>query len=178
MMDDKTWQEQGLAHYRAGAYAEAIEAFAKARAVYEAAGDLGSAAEMLNNQGVAHRMLGEWNEAEAAFLAAQALFARLGDDSRRAQAAANLGMLANARGQTKQAVAYFEEAVAAFRAQGDCIQESDTRRALSAVYLKQRRWLDALAAYSAALDCAPRLSLGQRFLRWLFRLPLRLLGGG
>jgi tetratricopeptide (TPR) repeat protein len=177
-MDDKTWQEQGLAHYRAGAYAEAIEAFANAKAAYEAAGDQGNAAEMLNNQGVAYRMLRQWDKAEAAFLEAQVLFARLGDDSRRAQATANLGMLAHTRGQTKQAAAFFEEAIAAFQTLGDRVRESDTRRALSKAYLKQRRWPDALAAYSAALDCAPRLSLGQRFLRWLFRLPLRLLGGG
>lgn len=177
MVNDETWQEQGLAHYQAGAYAEAIEAFANAKIAYQEAGDEGSAAEMLNNQAVAHRMLGQWDEAEAAFLEAQTLFARLGDDSRRAQTTANLGMLASARGRAKEAAAFLEEAVAAFRALGDLVQQSDTLRVLSMAYLKQRRWLDALTAYSAALDCAPRLSLGQRFLRWLFRLPLRLLGG-
>ena len=123
-------------------------------------------------------MLGEWEAAEAAFAEAQALFARLGDSIRQAQATANLAMLAAARRQTEQAVAHFEEAIATFQAQGDHVRESDTRRALSAAYLKQRRWLAALVAYSAALDCLPRLSLGQRFLRWLFRVPLRLLGAG
>lgn len=176
-MNGREWQEQGLAHYQAGAYAEASDAFSNARAAYEEAGDQGSAAEVLNNQGVVCRILGEWDKAEAAFTGAQALFARLGDHSRRAQATANLGMLASAKGRTKRAIAYLEEAIAAFEAQGDHIRESDTRRTLSAVYLKQRRWLDVLAAYSAALDCLPRLSLGQRFLRWLFRFPLRLLGG-
>lgn len=178
MIDGKMWQEQGLAHYQAGAYAEAIEAFVNARAAYEEADDQGSATEMINNQGAVYLKMGEWDKAKAAFTESQALFARLGDSSRQAQATANLGMLANARGQTKQTIVYFEEAIAAFQAQGDRIRESDTRRALSAAYLKQRRWLDALTAYSAALDCLPRLSLGQRFLRWLFRLPLRLLGGG
>lgn len=177
-MDGREWQEQGLAYYQTGAYPEAIEAFARAKAVYEETGDQESAAEMVNNQGVAYRMLREWNKAEVAFTEAQDLFACLGDKGRRAQATANLGMLAEAQGQVSQAVACFEEAAAAFRTQGDRVRESDTRRALSAAYLKQRRWLNALAAYSAALDCQPRLSLGQRFLRWLFQLPLRMLGGG
>ncbi len=177
MMDAKTWQEQGLAHYQAGAYAEAIDAFANAKAAYKEAGDHGSAAEMINNQGVVYRMLGEWDKAEAAFTQAQAEFTHLGDHSRQAQAAANLGMLANATGQPEQAVVYFQEAIAAFQTQGDHIRESDTRRALSIAFFKQRHWLAALTAYSAALDCLPRLSLGQRFLRWLFSIPLRLLGG-
>jgi tetratricopeptide (TPR) repeat protein len=176
-MDGKTWQERGLAHYQAGAYQEAVEAFAQAKAAYQQAGDQGNAAEMLNNQGVAYRMLRRWDDAQAAFEEAQTLFAAVGDENRRAQATANLGMLAQSRGQTRQAATYLEQAADVFRAQGDRLRESDVRRAQSAVYLKQRRWLDALAAYSAALDCAPRLSLGQRFLRWLFRLPLRLLAG-
>lgn len=178
MINGQEWQDQGLAHYQAGAYAEAVKAFANAQAAYEQAGDAGNAAEMLNNQGVTHRMLGEWDKAAAAFAEARAQFARLGDRGRQAQATANLGMLASARGQAKQAAAYLEEAVTAFRAQRDPVRESDAMRALSLAYFKQRRWLAALAAYSAALDCAPRLSLGQRFLRWLFHLPLRLLGGG
>ena len=96
-MDGKKWQEQGVAHYQAGAYAEAIDAFVNARAAYEKASEQGSAAEMLNNQGVVYRMLGEWEKAEAAFTQAQALFAHLGDSRRQAQATANLGMLAAAR---------------------------------------------------------------------------------
>jgi len=177
-MDGQTWQDQGLTHYQAGAYDQAIDAFANAQAAYEQAGNPESAAEMLNNQGVAYRMLQEWNKAETAFTEARERFIHQGDRGRQAQAATNLGMLANARGKSKEAVAYFEEAIAAFQTQRDRVRESDTWRVLSLAYFKQRRLLDALSAYSAALDCAPRLSLGQRFLRWLFRLPLRLLGGG
>jgi len=175
MMDGQKWQDQGVAHYQAGAYAEAIDAFINARAMYEKAGDQGSAAEVLNNQGVIYRMLGQLEEAEAAFTEARTLFARLGDTGRQAQATANLGMLAVARGKTEPAIVFFREAIAAFQTQGDRIRESDTWRTLSAAYLRKRRWLDALAAYSAALDCLPRLSLGQRFLRWLFRVPLYLI---
>lgn len=175
-MDGKEWQDRGLAHYRAGAYAKAIEAFAHAQAAYEQADDWASAAEVLNNQGVVYRMLQQWDKAKVAFTEARTRFAQLGDHSRQAQATSNLGMLANARGQPKEAVSYFDEAISAFREQGDRPRESDTWRALSLAHFKQRHWLDALAAYSMALDCAPRLSLGQRFLRWLFRIPLKLLG--
>ena len=177
-MDGEKWQEAGETHYQAGAYAEAIESFANARIAYEETGDQESAAEMLNNQGVAYLMLHKWDKAETAFLEARGSFERLGDLCRQAQATANLGMLANLRGQTKQAVTYFEEAIAAFQSQGDRVRESDTWRALSKAFLKQLLWLDAVAAYSEALDCLPRLSPGQRLLRWLFRLPLRLLGRG
>jgi len=177
-MDGEKWREAGEAHYQAGAYAEAVESFANARIAYEEAVDLEGVAEMLNNQGVAYRMLHKWDKAETAFLEARGSFARLQDLGRQAQATANLGMLANSRGQTKQAIAYFKEAIAAFQSQGDRVRESDTWRALSKVFLRQRLWLEAVAAYSAALDSLPRLSLGQRLLHWLFRLPLRFLGGG
>jgi tetratricopeptide (TPR) repeat protein len=176
-MDGKEWQDQGLVHYQTGAYAEAVKAFAHAHAAYEQAGEPGKAAEMLNNQGGVYRMLQEWAKAKKAFLEARAQFMHLGDHGRQAQVTANLGILANAQGQSKEAVVYFEEAIAAFQAQGDRIRQSDTWRALSLAYFKQWRLLDALSAYSAALDCKPRLSLGQRFLRWLFRLPIRSLGG-
>lgn len=176
-MDGQEWQDRALARYRDGAYVEALEAFARAQAAYEQAGDPTSAAEMLNNQGVTHRMRGEWSKAEAAFMEARERFVQLGDGNRGAQATTNLGMVASAQGQAKRAEAYLKEAIAAFQEQGDRVRESDAWRVLSMVYFKQWRWLNALAVYSSALDCAPRLSLGQRFLRWLFRLPLRLLGG-
>ena len=177
-MDGDKWKEAGEAHYRTGAYAEALEAFANARTAYDEAGDQASAAEILSNQGVVYRMLRQWNKAEKAFLEARDAFAHLGDTGRQAQATANLGMLANSKGWTKQAISYLEVAIAAFQAQGDGVRASDTWRALSRMYLKQGRWLDAVMAYSSALDCLPSLSLGQRFLRWLFRIPLRLLGAG
>ena len=176
-MDAKAWQKQGLAHYEAGAYIKAIDAFAEARTAYEEIGDSANAAEMLNNQGVAYRMLQKWSKAEESFAAAREQFKHLGDSGRAAQAVANMGMLCNARGKIKQAQAYLEEATSLFAAQGDRQRESDTRRALSLAFFRQRRFMDALAAYSAALDCAPRLSLGQRLLRRLFALPLRLLAG-
>ena len=176
-MDAEKWKETGEARFRTGVYAEAVEAFANARTAYEQVGDQASAAEMLNNQGVVYRVLRQWDKSETAFLEARDSFTRLGDADRRAQVTANLGVLADSRGQTKQAIAYLEEAIAAFQAQRDGVRESDTWRVLSRIFLKQRRWLDAVTAYSSALDCLPRPSLGQRLLRWLFRLPLRVLGG-
>jgi len=177
-MDDQALKDKGEALFRAGAYAEAVDAFDEARTAFQEAGDGVSAAEMLNNQGVAHRMLRQWDQAETAFREARDSFVRLGDRGRQAQATANLGMLADHRGQTQQAIAHFQEAIVAFQSQRDHAHESDTWRALSRAFFKQRRWLDALTAYHSALDCLPRLSLGQRILRWLFGLPLRLLGGG
>jgi tetratricopeptide (TPR) repeat protein len=176
-MDGQGWKDKGEAYYRSGAYAEAIDAFVQAGVAYQETGDQVSAAEMLNNQGAAHRMLRQWDEAETAFLKARDAFARLGNPDRQAQATANLGMLASLQGRTKKATAYLKEAIAAFQSQGDRLRESDSWRALSKVFFKERRWLDALATYSSALNCLPHPSLGQRLLRWLFGLPLRLLGG-
>ena len=87
------------------------------------------------------------------------------------------GKASSRRTGIAEAQAYLEEATSLFAAQGDRQRESDTRRALSLAFFRQWRFMDALAAYSAALDCAPRLSLGQRLLRRLFALPLRLLAG-
>jgi len=176
-VDADEWKKQALAHYRAGAYAQASETFVAAGAAYTQAGDRIAAAEMLNNQGVAHRMLRQWDRAEAAFLQARRQFETLNEANQQAQATANLGMLALARGQARQAITFLDEAIALFQTTDDPQRESEARRTLSLAHFKQRHLLDALAAYSAALDCAPHLTLGQRFLRWLLALPARLLGG-
>jgi tetratricopeptide (TPR) repeat protein len=176
MADPRALHEEGLRHYQAGRYDEAAACFAAARDLFAATGDALAAAEMKNDLGVVYRAQHRWDEAATAFTTAQRDFEQLGDRTGAGQALGNLGSLYFARGQLNRAASYLQQAITNLRQAGEHELESDTLRLLSSVRLRQRRWLEALVIYEAALTCLPRPSLGQRSLLYLLRFLLRLSG--
>ncbi|MCR4407666.1 MAG: tetratricopeptide repeat protein [Anaerolineae bacterium] len=172
--DPHILRDEGMQHYRVGKYDEAAACFVAARDLFAAAGNSLAAAEMQNDLGVAYRAQHRWDEAAAAFTAAQEDFERLGDQARAGQVLGNLGSLYLAQGRLDQAASHLSRAAILLHQTGERQLEGDTRRLLSAVRFRQRRWLEALVVYEAALTCYPRLSLGRRLLlrlvRWLVRL--------
>jgi len=178
MADPNALHEEGLRHYQAGRYDDAAAWFDAACDLFAARGDTLAAAEMKNDLGVVYRAQHRWDEATAAFAAAQRDFEQLGDRAREGQALGNLGSLYLARGQLDQAASYLGRAAVRLQQAGEHQLESDTRRLLSSVRLRQRRWLEALVIYEASLTCLPRLPLGRRFLLYFLRFLLRLSGIG
>ncbi|MBC7251466.1 MAG: tetratricopeptide repeat protein [Anaerolineae bacterium] len=178
MTDPHALHAEGLRHYHAGKYDEAAACFAAARDLFAVAGDALAAAEMRNDLGVVYRAQQRWEEAEAAFTKAQQKFAELGDKGREGQALGNLGSLYFARGQLDKAASSLALAAECLQEAGEHELESHTRRLLSQVFLRQRRWLEALFAYEKALACLPHPSLGRRLLLFLLRFLLRLAGTG
>jgi tetratricopeptide (TPR) repeat protein len=173
--EGQTWREEGLRHYRQGALDEAIACLVKAHSFYIEKGDQRGAAEALNNLGVIYCQQERWSEATETLKKAHQTFLALEDADGQAQALGNLGSLYRAGGQLEKAAQYLKEACTLFHRLGDSQAESITWRALSAVRLRQRRWLEAILAYDSGLICLKRLSLGQRLLHLLLRLPSRLL---
>jgi len=178
MTDPRALHDEGVRHYQAGRYDEAAARFVTARDLFAAVGDTLAAAEIQNDLGVVYRAQHRWDEAVEAFTTAQQDFERLEDRARQGQALGNLGSLYFARGQLDQAASFLTRAATLLQKAGERRLEGDTRRLLSNVRLRQRRWLEALVIYEAALTCLPRLSLGQRLLLRLVRLLVRLAGVG
>ena len=171
-------KNQGLEHYRAGRFEDAIAAFLQAQQAFLAESNVQQAAESANDRGVAARQAARFDEAEAAFADARRLFAESGDQTAQGQVVGNLGALAESRDQNDQAASFYREAIALFEAAGAADLEAETWRALSRLRMKQGQWFAALGAYDAGLTGVKHLTLTQQMLRRLLKTSRRLLGGG
>jgi tetratricopeptide (TPR) repeat protein len=177
MSQAHTLHLKGVQHFHAAEYEEAIEALQAARQLYQDAGERQNVAEVLNDLGVVCRKKGDLPQAAQSLHQARAIFAELGARKFEAQALGNLGNLHQAGGEMEQAATLYKEAATLFQDANEPQLAFETWRALSRLRMGQGRWLAALAAYDTGLSCLPRLSLGQRILRWLLQLPLKLAGG-
>lgn len=177
MTEPQVLKEEGLRHYRQGAFGEAIACFVEAHSLYLKKEDQHGAAEVLNNLGVIYYQQGRWAEAAEALEKAHQAFVVMKDEEGRAQALGNLGSLYRASGQLEKAARHFKDALPLFHQLGDSQAESVTWRALSTVRLRQKKWLEAVLAYDSSLTCLKRLSLGQRLLHSLLGWLLHLLSG-
>jgi tetratricopeptide (TPR) repeat protein len=173
--EPQTLREEGLRYYRQGVLDKAIACFVEAHSLCIEKGDQHGAAEVLNNLGVIYCQQERWSEAAEALEEGHQAFIAMGDEDGQAQTLGNLGSLYTASGQLEKAAKHFKDALTLFNWLGDSQAESATWHALSAVRLRQRRWLEAILAYDSSLTCRKRLSLGQRLLHLLLGLPLRLL---
>lgn len=179
MQPDETQSriDEGRLYYRQGEYDQALSTL---RAAYEQCknqGDLRRMAEITNDLGVIHTVLNQWTEAEKHLNEAHSMFTNLQDYSGEAQALGNLGSMFRARGDLQQAAANLQLAADKFHLMGDNERRAMTLKVLSMVRLRQLRFLQALAAYDAALACDPKPSAWVRFLRRLFSLPLKMITG-
>jgi hypothetical protein len=82
-----------------------------------------------------------------------------------------------AKGDLKEAAANLQLSVDRFHLVGDNERRAMTLKVLSMVRMSQFRFLQALAAYDAALACEASPSAWKRFLKKLIAIPLRLLAG-
>jgi tetratricopeptide (TPR) repeat protein len=170
-------KEEGKRLFHEGLYEEATAAFGQAQEMFEAEGNEGEAAEMVNNLGVIHRMQGRWDEAIAALEKARAAFVRLGDRNREAQTLGNLGGLYATRGERDRAKECLRQAADIFAQSGETQLQGETLLALGVQMWKTGDRSGGLATYEAGLHALQRLTAGQKALRGLLSLRTRLLGG-
>lgn len=167
--------EQGRQLYREGDLEEALTVLRQAHERFKEAGDQGGTAETANDIGVLYTVLRRYKEAESWLHDAQRLFVNLQDIDGEAQTLGNLGSMYQSQGDHQQAAAYLQQAADRFHLVGDDERRSATLRVLSMVRLRQFRFLQALAAFDAALACHPRPTAFHRLLRRLFAIPQRLI---
>lgn len=163
--------------YKLQRWAEAADGFAAAGAAHAAAGDELKAAEMGNNACVAFIRAGDPKQALRVVNGTAETFERLGDSKRAAQALGNLASALEASGQIEEAQRAYTGAAQRFKDLGEEDARADTLKALSQMQLKRGRAIDALASMQQGLEGGRKLSLRERFLRWLARIPMRILGG-
>lgn len=174
--DAGTSERQSLEAFRSGRFDEAAAGFEAARHAYGAAGEPIKQAEMANNQSVALLQAGRPRAALEAVQGTPEALVKLGDEARAAQAFGNLAAALEACGDFARAEPAYREAADRFEMLGDVDNRALTLKALSQLQLRRGHPMQALGSMQAGLSEAPRLSLGQRFLRWLISLTGKLLG--
>jgi tetratricopeptide (TPR) repeat protein len=168
--------ERAHSDYRAGEFDRAAQGFSAASDHYQASGDPLHAAEMKNNLCVCLLQLDRADEALSVVRETPLIFHNANDMLQKARALGNRAMAKAALGQADEAESDYRSAADIFRNLG---QEEDlqyTMQALSRIQLQQGRPMEALNAMQSVLDGKGRPSLRDRFLSWLFKFPMRLLG--
>lgn len=170
-------EASALDAYRAESWHQAAEGFMQAASAYQATLNHEKWAEMRNNACVAYLQDGDGEAALSAVEDTAQIFMDEGDQRRAAQAHGNRAAALEACGRLQEAEAAYREAAEGMRQAGDQEARSDTLKALAQLQLKRGRAMDAVASMGQELETRRRPSLGQRLLRWLTRLAMRLLGG-
>ena len=167
---------EALDAYQRGAYEDAVHGFTAARRKFLDRGDEINAAEAANNLSVVLLQMDQPHEALEAVQGTPEIFRNTGNQQMDAMALGNLAAALEATGEVRQAEECYLQAL-------ECLGESDDQetrsyilQALSRLQLRGGKPFDALTSMQGALDSQPRLSLRDRILRKLFKLPGRLLG--
>jgi tetratricopeptide (TPR) repeat protein len=156
--DPRPYVDAAKAAYQAKEYPSAASAFATAAELYLHGGDQAAAAEMANNQSVALLQAGD---AQGAFRCANgtdAIFAEIGDTGRQAIAIGNQAAALEQLGDLKKAEQLYTRCADLFKLSGDLEKRKITLQTISALQLKQRHQLEAMASMNSALQLEEHLS--------------------
>ena len=167
---------RGQNMFRSGKYSEAAMLFQEAsRAFLENGNDL-MAAEAANNSSVAFLKNGDPVEALAAALGTELVFATAGDKYRQALALGNQAAAHEALGNYKEAIVGYQRSSELLKKDEHPETRAYVLQSLSALQMRMGNQVDAIVSMTAALENKPEISLKERVLKKLLRLPFRMLG--
>lgn len=172
-MDPEDLAREATRTYRAGDYNQALKVFSEARHLFHTSGLPLRAAEMDNNLCVCLLELDRAQEALTAVKETPNIFHNEGNLLLEAQALGNRAMAKAVLSQLSEAEADYHTAAELFREIDHHEGLQYTMQALSKIQLQQGRPMEALDAMQSVLNTKTRPSLRDRFLSWLFKLPLR-----
>lgn len=163
--------EEGKRLYRGGEYASAAAAYARAAGAYEREGDLSRAAEMRSNQSVALLQAGAYEQAWEIVQGIDRFFADVGDIERQAIALSNQGAVLEELGRKEEAAERYRRAGALFREIGQDEKARQVMQALSALQLRSRDAMGAIASMVEGLESLENPTLFQRILKAILKIP-------
>lgn len=167
--------QEGSAAYQSGRFAEAAQFFEQAARGYDAAGQQLPAAEARNNASVAFSKAGEAGEAFRVVQGTAEVFAVSGDIRRQGIAYANLASALEDLGKLDEALERYEQSSDLLRQTGEKEMRAVVLKSISALQIRTGRQFQALASMDSALENQPRLSLREKLLHKLLRVPLDML---
>jgi tetratricopeptide (TPR) repeat protein len=175
ILSPKELAQSGENQYRNGQYEEAAASYEKAIQSYTTAGDTLMAAEMANNRSVALLQGGHAQQAYEACLGSDQLFEKAGDNRRRAIALGNQAAALDGMGKKDAALQLYEQCAELLKNENQPEMRSAVLKSISALQLRSGKQMEAIASMDAAIAQKKNLSLRERLLKHLIKLPFRLL---
>ncbi len=164
--------------YQQGDYHAAERLFQAAVQAYTLAGDPLMAAEMTNDRSVALMMAGDAGGALAEAEKALATFEQAADRKRMALALGNRAAALDALHRTDEAMLAYEQCAEILKELHEDELRAYALQALSKIYLRKGKPLEALVWMRAGIHNLPHPSLHQRLLKNLLDYPFKLTQGG
>lgn len=142
----------------------------------EASGNKQQVALASNDLGVVLTMLGRNDEARAALELAQQNFIAVNDTAGQGRATGNLAQLEERVGNRDASGALFMQAADLLHEGNAFNDEYMTRKRLSKFYMSKGATMQALGENARALAVKPDANAWDRFLQWVYGVPLKLMG--
>ncbi len=157
---------------------QAVTLLEQERADAEAKGDKEKIALASNDLGVVFLLLERTEQARAELNRAHRLFIELDDAAGQGRATGNLAQLEERAGNKDAAGALYMQAADLLHEGSAFADEYTTRRRLSRFYLTKGATLQSLSENAKALAVKPDANAWDNFQRWMYSLPLKLMGVG
>ena len=161
--------------YEEKEYRQAADQYQLAAQDYQRAGDLLLAAEMRNNCSVCWLQAGDAQRALEAVVGTEDVFAAANDKRRQAMALGNQAAALDALRQLQEAIEKYEQAAELLKEIGDNDLRTYVLQNLSGLQLRTGNQFQSLATMHTALENKKKLSLKERFLKKLLRLPFKIM---
>jgi len=169
---------EGIGHYRAGDYADALETLEQAQALFAEAGHSKKQGEVLNDRGVVLTQMNEGQKALELLQEALAIRREIGDRSGEGITLGNLGALFEQQGETDKALDAYGQAQAIFAELGEKGNEKSIAHQMSKLKLKKGKVLGAVTSFEHELDAEETPTGAQKVAKGLFRFWDQLFGVG
>ena len=163
---------EGGTAFQAGRYQEAAAAYTQSARAFTALGQALDSAEASNNASVALLKAGDAAGALNAANGTDLVFASGKDLTRQGMATANQAAALEDLGRLDEALQRYNDSAELLKQSGDKELRAVVLKSISALQIRTGKQLQALASMDAALDNQKRLSLRERLLQKLLRLPL------
>src|SRR5581483_2215672 len=171
-------QNELQAHIRNHTLEQAVKTLKKEQTEAQLRGEQEKSALALNDLGVVYSLLNRDEDGRRVLREAQRFFIEFDDAAGQGRALGNLAQLEERAGNLDAASACYLQAADLFHQANALADEYTTRRRLSRLYLKRGAIWMALHETARALGVKPNPSVFDKFQRWLYLLPLRLIGIG
>ncbi|MCD4801580.1 MAG: hypothetical protein K8R16_01425 [Anaerolineales bacterium] len=168
-------EEEGKELYTAGKFRQASTVFSQAAELYLNQGQEQLSAEMRNNQCVALLRAKQPREALAAVKGTALIFKEAGDQQKQAMAFANEATALKDLGQKSEAIDKFTLAADLFAQLNEGAMHLEVMQSISALKMKSRNLIGAVFSMQDGLEQVEKLSLRQKLLIKLLKIPQNLL---
>jgi len=163
-------------HIEQGTLANAATQLEGERAAAQEKGDAANLALATNDLGIVNLLMGHTDQARALLSEAQQLFIQTNDAAGQGRATGNLAELEERAGNGAAASALYMQAAELLHEGKAFDDEYATRRRLSRYYLTHGATMMSLSETVKALSVKPNPGLWDKIQKWIYALPLKLMG--